>query len=144
VKLGPLNVSLTPAHHWGARFLADSHRGFGGFVIEAEGRSVFHCGDSAYFEGFTEIGKRFDIEIALLPIGAYDPPSGREVHMKPEEAVRAFQELGAKKLVPMHYGSFRLGYEPLDEPPARLLARARTHGIEDSVLVMNEGTPVVL
>jgi L-ascorbate metabolism protein UlaG (beta-lactamase superfamily) len=144
VELGPLSVSLTPCHHWGARMLHDQHRGFGGFVIEAENRSVFHCGDTAYFKGFQEIGKRFDIEVALLPIGAYDPPSGREVHMNPEQAVQAFNELRAKTLVPMHYGSFRLGYEPLDEPPARLLACAREHGIEKNVLVMTEGTPVVL
>ncbi len=144
VELGPLCVTLTPAHHWGARILHDSHRGFGGFHIEVEGRSIFHCGDSAYFEGFREIGKRYEIEIALLPIGAYDPPSGREVHMNPEEAVQAFKELGAKTLIPMHYGSFRLGYEPLDEPPARLLACARAAGIEKQVLVMTEGTPVVL
>lgn len=144
VELGPLCVSLTPCWHWGARMLHDSHRGFGGFVIEAEGRSIFHCGDTAYFEGFHEIGKRFDIEVALLPIGAYDAPSRREVHMNPEQAVQAFKELGARTLVPMHYGTFRLGYEPLDEPPARLLACAREHGIEKSVLVMTEGTPVVL
>lgn len=144
LELGPLCVSLTPCHHWGARLLHDSHRGFGGFLIEAEGRSIFHCGDSAYFEGFKEIGKRCEIEIALLPIGAYDPPSGREVHMNPEEAVQAFKELRAQTLVPMHYGSFRLGYEPLDEPPARLMACARAHGIEKKVLVMTEGTPVVL
>ena len=75
-----------------------------------------------------------------LPIGAYDAPTGREVHMNPEEAVQAFLELGAKNLVPMHYGSFRLGYEPLDEPPARLLAAASAHGIEDKVLVMTEGS----
>src|SRR5204862_150944 len=83
-----------PFYHWGARFLADLHRGFGGFVIEANGRSIFHCGDSAYFPGFKEIGERHDVEIALLPIGAYAPPSGREVHMNPEEAVQAFLELG--------------------------------------------------
>jgi L-ascorbate metabolism protein UlaG (beta-lactamase superfamily) len=144
VELGPLCVTMTPCHHWGARFLADSHRRFGGFVIDAEGRSVFHCGDTAYFEGFREIGDRFDIDIALLPIGAYDPPSGREVHMNPEEAVQAFTELRAKMLVPMHYGSFRLGYEPLDEPPARLRACARQHDIDDRVLVMTEGVPVLL
>jgi L-ascorbate metabolism protein UlaG (beta-lactamase superfamily) len=144
VELGPLCITLTPCHHWGARFLHDSHRGFGGFVIETDERCIFHCGDTAYFEGFREIGKRFDVDIALLPIGAYDPPSGREVHMNPEEAVQAFKELRAEKLVPMHYGSFRLGYEPLDEPPARLLACAREAGIEEKVLVMNEGTPVVL
>ena len=144
VELGPLRISLTPCHHWGARMLHDSHRGFGGFVVETTGRTIFHCGDSAYFPGFTEIGKRYDIETALLPIGAYDPPSGREVHMNPEEAVQAFLELGAKTLVPMHYGSFRLGYEPLEEPPERLLACARAKGIESEVLVLTEGRPVLL
>ena len=122
----------------------DSHRGFGGFLIEAEGRSIFHCGDSAYFKGFQEIGKRFDIEIALLPIGAYDAPSGREVHMNPEEAVQAFKELQAKTLVPMHYGSFRLGYEPMHEPLERLQKSARDHDIEKNVLVLSEGKPVVV
>jgi L-ascorbate metabolism protein UlaG (beta-lactamase superfamily) len=144
IELGPLKISLTPCHHWGARFLADRHRGFGGFVIAANGRSVFHCGDSAYFPGFKEIGERHNVEIALLPIGAYDPPLAREVHMNPEEAVRAFTELDAKTLVPMHYGSFRLGYEPLEEPLERLIKSARSHGIEDKVLVMTEGKPVVL
>lgn len=144
VETGPLKISLTPCHHWGARMLADQHRGFGGFVIEAGSRSVFHCGDSAYFPGFSEIGHRFPIEIALLPIGAYDAPSKREVHMNPEEAVRAFLELRAHKLVPMHYGTFRLGFEPMHEPPERLLSSARAHGVEEKVLVMTEGRPVVL
>lgn len=140
---GPLKITLTPCHHWGARVLHDSHRGFGGFVIETGGRSIFHCGDTAYFEGFKEIGQRHVIDIALLPIGAYDPPSGREVHMNPEEAIQAFFELGARRMVPMHYGTFRLSYEPLMEPPERLLACARTHGIEDRISIMTEGAPMV-
>ena len=144
IDLGPLKISLTPCHHWGARFLADSHRDFGGFVIAANGRTIFHCGDSAYFPGFKEIGDRYNIEVALLPIGAYEAPTGREVHMNPEEAVKAFLELRAQTLIPMHYGSFRLGFEPLHEPPQRLLASARAHGIEEKVLVMIEGKPVVL
>jgi L-ascorbate metabolism protein UlaG (beta-lactamase superfamily) len=144
VELGPLKISLTPAHHWGARFLADTHRGFGGFVIGADGRSVFHCGDTAYFPGFREIGERYNIDIALLPIGAYDPPLAREVHMNPEEAVRAFSELQARTLVPMHYGTFPLGYEPMEEPLERLLKAADNEGIKEKVLVMTEGKPVVL
>jgi L-ascorbate metabolism protein UlaG (beta-lactamase superfamily) len=144
VKLGPLEVALTPCYHWGARFLADLHRGFGGFAINAGDRTIFHCGDSAFFPGFREIGEHYQIDIALLPIGAYDAPTGREVHMNPEEAVKAFIELRAKILVPMHYGTFRLGYEPIDEPLERLLAAAREHGLEDRVLVMTEGKPVVL
>jgi len=144
VKLGSVDVSLTPCYHWGARFLADLHRGFGGFVITADNRTIFHCGDSAFFPGFREIGEHYRIDIALLPIGGYDPPTGREVHMNPEEAMRAFIELRAKTLVPMHYGSFRLGYEPLEEPLERLLAAARERDLQDKVLVMTEGKPVVL
>jgi L-ascorbate metabolism protein UlaG (beta-lactamase superfamily) len=137
-------VSLTPCYHWGARFLADLHRGFGGFAVTVDKRTIFHCGDSAFFPGFREIGERYDIDIALLPIGAYEPPTGREVHMNPEEAVRAFAELGAKKMVPMHYGTFRLGFEPMDEPLERLLAAARAQGVAEKVLVMTEGKPVVV
>ncbi len=140
---GDLSITLTPCHHWGARMLHDQHRGFGGFVLSAGGRSVFHCGDTAYFEGFSEIGRRCPVEIALLPIGAYDTPSQRAVHMNPEEAVQAFVELGARTLVPMHYGTFRLSYEPLAEPPQRLLTRAREAGVEPQVRLMEEGQPEV-
>jgi L-ascorbate metabolism protein UlaG (beta-lactamase superfamily) len=142
-KSGPVKVTLTPAHHWGARVIHDTHRGFGGFIIECGGRTIYHCGDTAYFPGFREIGKRFDIDVALLPIGAYDPPTGREVHMNPEQAIAAFEELNAKVMVPMHYGTFRLSYEPLDEPLKRLRACARKHGVSDRVVVMHEGKPAV-
>jgi L-ascorbate metabolism protein UlaG (beta-lactamase superfamily) len=64
--------------------------------------------------------------------------------MNPEEAVRAFGELQANTLVPMHYGTFRLGFEPLNEPLERLIVAARSHGIEDKVRVLTEGKPVVL
>lgn len=143
-EMDGVKITLTPCHHWGARMLHDSHRGFGGYVLEVGGRSIFHCGDTAYFDGFKEIGERLPIDIALLPIGAYDPPSGREVHMNPEEAVQAFIDLKAKTLVPMHYGTFRLSYEPPQEPPERLLICAREFGIEKCVCVMEEGAPVVL
>ena len=142
-KLGPLTVTLTPCAHWGARILHDTHRGFGGFIVEHEGRTVYHCGDTAYFGGFREIAKRFAVDVALLPIGAYDPPSGREVHMNPEEALRAFTDLNAKTLVPMHYGSFQLSYEPMEEPLRRLLTGARRFGLSEKIAVMLEGRPQV-
>jgi L-ascorbate metabolism protein UlaG (beta-lactamase superfamily) len=119
--------------------LHDSHRGFGGFIIETGGRTIFHCGDTAYFDGFKEIGERFKIDVALLPIGAYDPPSGREVHMNPEEALQAFLDLKAQRMVPMHYGTFRLSYEPMDEPPQRLREYARKRGLEERIEFMTEG-----
>ena len=142
LRFDQLEVIHTPSHHWGARFLHDTHRDYGGYIVRAGGKSVFHCGDSAYFEGFREIGTRYDIDIALMPIGAYDTPSGRDVHMNPEEAVRAFIDLGAKLLIPMHYGSFPLGNEPHDEPLDRLLAEADRLGISDQILISEEGVGV--
>jgi len=140
---GNLRITLTPARHWGARVIHDSHRGFGGFLIEYAGRSVLHCGDSAYFEGFREIGERTDVEIALLPIGAYDAPTKRDVHMNPEQALQAFVELQARTMIPMHFGSFRLSYEPLHEPPNRLLKHALKNRLLDRICVLKEGEPRV-
>lgn len=138
-----LEVIHTPAMHWGARFIHDTHRDYGGYIVRSGGRTLYHCGDSAYFPGFKEIGEKHDIDIALMPIGAYEAPSGRDVHMNPEEAVRAFIELGAKKLIPMHYGTFPLGNEPIDEPVARLLAEAERLGVADCVVVPVEGDSVI-
>jgi L-ascorbate metabolism protein UlaG (beta-lactamase superfamily) len=75
----------------------------------------------------------------MLPIGAYDPPSFRNVHTSPADAVRAFLDLRARYMVPMHYGSFRLSHEPMDEPLKYLASEVRKHGIEDRVLVLHEG-----
>mgnify|MGYP002737681517 FL=1 len=142
LRFDALEIIHTPSHHWGARFLHDTHRDYGGYIVRAGGKSVFHCGDSAYFEGFREIGRRYPIDIALMPIGAYEAPSGRDVHMNPEEAVRAFADLGAKLLIPMHYGTFPLGNEPLDEPVDRLLAEADRLGISDQVLIPETGVGI--
>lgn len=136
-----LRITFTPAKHWGARFVHDVHRGFGGFVIEGKDHTVFHCGDSAAFEGFAAIGSHAPIDLALMPIGAYEAPSGREVHMSPEEAVEAFVDLGARHMAPMHFGSFPLGGEPLDEPLERLVYHAGSRGLSHRIHVIREGVP---
>lgn len=141
-SIGDLLVTFTPAQHWGARYVHDTHRGFGGFIVTSSaGRSVYHCGDSAYFNGFQEIGRHSAIDLALLPIGAYSAPSGREVHMNPEEALSAFEELGAAHMCPMHYGTFALGREPMDEPVIRLQTDAEKRGVGERVRVLTEGQP---
>ena len=140
---GGLTITHTPSRHWGARIIRDMHRGYGGYVIRSGDQSVYHAGDTAYFDGFREIGRRLAPEIALLPIGAYHPASFRNVHTNPADAVRAFQELGALWMVPMHYGTFRLSHEPMDEPLQFLDREARTHGIRDRVLVLEEGVTSV-
>jgi L-ascorbate metabolism protein UlaG (beta-lactamase superfamily) len=138
-----LKITFTPAKHWGARVLHDSHRGYGGYVIEYQGRQIYHCGDSAYFEGFKEIGDRLAPEIALMPIGAYEPPSGRDVHMGPEEAIRAFQELKARIFVPMHFGTYRMSYEPMHEPEERLKIAGSEAGALQNIRILSEGMPQI-
>jgi len=137
-------IHFTPAHHWGARYLHDTHKGFGGFLVKTPGHSVYHSGDSAYFDGFREIGDRHHIDTALLPIGAYDCPSGREVHMNPEEAVKAFFDLRAGTMIPMHHGTFPISNEPQLEPMIRLRNAVTEYAIEDRVLSPGEGEPVIL
>ncbi len=138
-EVAGLRITMTPAKHWGARMFSDTHRGYGGYVVEGEGMSVYHSGDTAYFGGFGEVGRRLSPKVALLPIGAYFPDSYRAVHTSPEEALRGFVETGAEVMVPMHFGTFRLGREPMEEPPVRLMREARRLGIESKVKVLEEG-----
>lgn len=118
-----LTITMVPACHWSRRGIGDTNRAhWGGFVVEAGGVALYHAGDSAWFEGFREIGRRFGgIAAAMLPIGAYAPAwFMQHHHMSPEQAGRAFLELGARHLVPMHWGAFKLTDEPLAEPAERM------------------------
>ena len=141
-----LSVTLTPAKHWGARMFKDTHRLFGGYVVaDGVGHRLYHSGDTAYFAGFGEIGRRLGpLDVALLPIGAYFPDSYRAVHTSPEEALRGFLEVGAETMVPMHFGTFPLGREPMGEPPVRLMAEARRLGVAERVRVLGEGETLVV
>ncbi|HEY4355322.1 MAG TPA: MBL fold metallo-hydrolase [Acidobacteriaceae bacterium] len=138
--LGAVTVTATPAKHWGARMFRDTHRGFGGYTLAApDSPTIYHSGDTAYFNGFRDIARRLQPEIALLPIGAYYPDSYRSVHTSPEEALRAFLDLRAQVMVPMHYNTFRLGREPMTEPLPRLMAAAAHAGVSDRIAALGEG-----
>ncbi|OLB24551.1 MAG: MBL fold metallo-hydrolase [Acidobacteriales bacterium 13_2_20CM_55_8] len=113
-----LTVTHVPSRHWGARVIRDSHRGYGGYVLRDHRHSLYHAGDTAYF---------------------YNPPSFRNVHTSPADATRAFLDLNSRWMVPMHYGTFRLSHEPMEEPLALLEKEAKAAGIQDRVLVMEEG-----
>ncbi len=136
-----VKVTLTPSQHWGARMIHDEHRGFGGFLVEQHGRKIYHAGDSAYSPCFKEIGERLKPEIALLPIGAYYPDTFRKVHMGPDEALKVFQELGSQWLIPMHYGTFRLSFESLEEPIRWLKQLVAEHDLQKHLRVLTEGHP---
>jgi len=90
--------------------------GANGYVVRAAQRAIYFAGDTGYFSGFTEIGRRFEPDVALLPIAGYQPAAFRQEHLSPLDAAYAFEDLGARIFVPMGYGSFVRSYEPLDEP----------------------------
>ncbi len=119
-EIGGIAVTFVPSQHWTRRGLTDTNESWwGGYVLERGGLRVYHSGDTAWFDGFFEIGKRVGlIDAAMLPIGAYAPRwFMKGQHMNPDDAIRAFQALGAKQFVAMHWGTFKLTDEPLDEPP---------------------------
>ena len=131
-RLGPVRVHCVPAQHFSGRSIGDTdHRLWAGWVIEGPTRRFYFAGDTGYFDGFAEIGKRLGpIDLAALPIGAYEPEAMmRFVHMNPDEAMQAAIDLGTHRVVAMHFGTFDLTEEPLDEPPKRFRADATHIGL---------------
>jgi L-ascorbate metabolism protein UlaG (beta-lactamase superfamily) len=119
-----VRITLVPAQHWSMRVPWDRNtRLWGGFVYEGAEGVAYHAGDTAMSEDvFQAIASRCPrIDWAMLPIGAYDPTWFMSPqHMGPEEAGRAWELLGARVLVAMHWGTFKLTDEPVGEPPQRM------------------------
>jgi L-ascorbate metabolism protein UlaG (beta-lactamase superfamily) len=137
---GDVEVTAVAARHDGRRGLFDrTWRSTCGYIVKCAEASVYHAGDTSYFSGFAEIGQRLHPNVALLPIAGYDPPSQRSDHMSPLDAISAFEDLGAKLLVPVGYGSFPVGYEPEDEPLAWLRELCQERGLSDRLLVLRPG-----
>jgi N-acyl-phosphatidylethanolamine-hydrolysing phospholipase D len=131
-QIGPVRVHCVPARHFSGRSLVGhGRRLWAGWVVEGPTRRFYHAGDTGYFDGFRALSERFGrIDLAALPIGAYDPAAIMGfVHLNPEEAVRAAIDLGAGRVVAMHWGTFDLTDEPLDEPPRRFRAAAEKAGL---------------
>jgi L-ascorbate metabolism protein UlaG (beta-lactamase superfamily) len=137
-ELDGVRLDFVPAHHWSRRTLTDTCRTlWGGWVLtDGAGRRVYFAGDTGYGPFFGEIARAHPgIDIALLPIGAYAPRwMLRPVHTDPEEAVRAFTDLGAAAMAPMHWATFLLSGEPPLEPLTRLRAAWAAAGLPREAL----------
>lgn len=127
-RWGPLAIGCTPAQHFSGRAPWRRDRTLWcGWSVATTDRRLYFAGDTGYHREFGAVGKRFGpFDVMLFPIGAYAPRwVMQSVHMSPEEAVRAFQDVqrgaaaSGARLVPMHWGTFKLTDEPLDEPPGR-------------------------
>jgi len=140
-----LDMTLTPARHWSARSFNDRNRMlWGAFAVFADGFSCYFAGDSGYGPHYRETRDRLAprerkgvlFDLALMPIGAYEPRRiMKEHHMNPEEAVAAHREIGARRSLAIHWGCFQLTDEALDEPPLRLAEASAVAGLADTDFV---------
>ncbi len=136
-------LTCLPAQHWSIRL---AHRKnetlWCSWLIETPAHRFYFAGDTGYFHGFTEFGRRFGpIDAAFLPIGTYEPRRQLAYqHMEPGEAYRAAIDLGARRMIPMHWGTFQLGQDRMNEAPQVLFARiAETGGDADRVRLLDIG-----
>ena len=140
-------VTAVPAKHFGERIYLDPWRRYLGYVFGVNnGPAIYFAGDTGYFKGIREIGNKFDIFCALLPIGAYRPAFSMEkVHLNPEQALKVFREINAEFMIPVHFGTFKLSLEPVEEP-ARLFSKLveADKSLSDKVFILNEGESKVL
>jgi N-acyl-phosphatidylethanolamine-hydrolysing phospholipase D len=146
-RMGAVTLTCTPAQHSSGRAVTlhdQNQRLWSSWAIASPTRRFYFAGDTGYFAGFGEIGRRLGpFDVAALPIGGYSDYSHHHPnHVNPEESVRAFQDLGARLLVPMHWGTFELNREAYREPPDRLLREAHRHGLEESVAILSPGQTI--
>jgi len=147
--VGEIEITLLPSNHWTMRNpLAGPNRGlWGSFLIRAHSVAppIFISGDTGYFGGFKEIGNEFDIDLAIINLGAYEPRwFMAQSHLNPPEAARAFLDLGAKKLMIVHWGTFRLGDEPVYLPPIRIAEEMQSLGLGDRLVRIRHGETIFL
>lgn len=139
-----LSLRALRPRHWGARVTVDKHRGYNSYVIDSPDRRVLYAGDTALSDCFAPLAADpKPTDLAIFGIGAYNP--WEHAHATPEQVWTMFNQSGAKRLMPMHHSTFKLGEEPHDEPMNRLVAAAgnRASLIVADILgrVWGEGVP---
>lgn len=137
-----LELHLLPVHHWSARSLWDRNATlWGGFAVTRPGFSFFFSGDLGYSKDILDIAARFDgFDLAAIGIGAYQPLWYRSSHVSPDEALRIHRELRVKRSVGMHWGTYPMGQERLDDAPRDLATARRAQGVlDDAFFVMRHG-----
>lgn len=139
-QVGAVEIVLTPVQHWSARSFNDRMKTlWGGWALLAPDFQAFFAGDTGYSADFAEIRARLaarqgetGFDLALIPVGAYEPRwFMREQHVNPEEAVRIHRDLKARRSLGIHWGTFELTDEPLDEPPRALALARQAAGVAD-------------
>jgi len=123
-QIGPARVTAFEVAHWGARMRSDVFRGYNGYLLEVGRYRLIFGGDTAYTSSFKRLKSSARVDLAIMPIGAYDP--WIRVHCNPEQALAMATDAGAEFVLPVHHQTFRLSREPRYEPIHRLLAAAES------------------
>jgi L-ascorbate metabolism protein UlaG (beta-lactamase superfamily) len=131
IKFKGIDIHCTPARHYSGRKAIDNSTLWTSWLIKGQQYSVFHSGDTGYGSHFKEIYKRLGaVDLTLMKIGDYGLDLGwQDIHMTPEQSVKAHQDLHAKIFLPIHWGTFNLSYHAWDEPIIRALKSANRSGI---------------
>ena len=145
VRLGSVEIIATPAKHSGARNSArDPLPHALGYLIRGA-QTVYFAGDTALFEAMRQIGRIAPIDLALLPIGAYRPRwITKNYHMSPSEALQAMATLKAKKMIPIHWGSFRMAFDGIDEPRDMLVSLLKNDQRRGAIPILYNGERLLL
>ena len=148
-ELGGLRVTAVPVRHIGFRYGFDSEwmtSSYTGYVVEYRGHTVYFGGDTGYGRGFRETAARFpNIDLALLPIAPIEPRDFMcRVHLDPPEAVRAFLDLKARFLVPIHFDTFLNSDDEFGTAPRDLRRAVKAAGIEEKLVLLSAGEQRVL
>lgn len=117
---GEIEVEAFEVKHWGARWRHDSYRGYNGYILSREGKKIIFGGDTAWSDSFRELRSKGPFELAIMPIGAYQP--WIQSHCTPEQAVQMANDAGANHFLPVHFKTFAFGQEGVTEPMERLQA----------------------
>ena len=136
VRLDGVEIQPTPVQHWSKRSFFDRNKTlWSGWMLRWEDFSFYFAGDTGYSDDFSRTAQRLGSPtLAAIPIGAYEPREFmKSAHLNPEEAVRAFRDLGAKYAFGIHWGTFKLTLEKMDEPPVRLKAAIKKEGVSEDV-----------
>ena len=133
--MGSARIQAFEVKHWGAQMQRDTQRGYNGYLIEAGRYRVVFGGDTAYTDSFRGVRSSKRVDLAIMPIGAYDP--WIYAHCTPEQALSMANDAGAEFVLPVHHRTFQLSREPAREPMARLLRAAGA--AEDRVCIRDFG-----
>jgi L-ascorbate metabolism protein UlaG (beta-lactamase superfamily) len=140
--IGPLVILALPVKHFRGRSLCETQSVPQSYLIQGT-KTIYFAGDSGLTQEFQQIGTKYSIDLAFLPIGHYRPASFRSVHMSPEDALKAMEMLRARKMVAIHWGAFRLSLEPVEEPAQKFLHLLEERRLNPKAVLLEPGERIL-